>query len=142
MRTMSRRDGTTSIYIPDGWHLNTRRVAVPPVPRKGRVRREEIRRHRLILPPDLREEPAFALDSDMWDKFRMLEWDALRHADFLDDSKFDYGPASEVRHGNGRGHAPGPPPPPPPVVKVEEDHVLSYHPPRLSEEDALKHGVL
>jgi hypothetical protein len=55
--------GLRDVHLPGGWHLNTRRVPVPPVPRRGQERRAEIRRRRAILPLDLREDPALDIDS-------------------------------------------------------------------------------
>jgi hypothetical protein len=34
--------GLRDIHLPGGWHLNARRVSVPPVPRRGQARRDEI----------------------------------------------------------------------------------------------------
>ena len=41
------------VHLPEGWHLNRRRVPVPPVPRDGRERTEEILRRRALLPPEI-----------------------------------------------------------------------------------------
>ena len=46
-----------------GWYLNSTRVPVLPVPEEGRERREEVRRRRTVLPPDLRDDPAFPVTS-------------------------------------------------------------------------------
>jgi hypothetical protein len=51
-------------------------VPVPPVPREGRAQCKDI---------------AFALNSDMWDEFRVVEWDTWRCVGFLGDDEFDYG---------------------------------------------------
>jgi hypothetical protein len=40
---------------------------MPSVPRRGQERRDEIRRRRAILPPDLREDPTITMDSAWWD---------------------------------------------------------------------------
>jgi hypothetical protein len=59
--------GLCDVYLPGGWHLNARRVPVPPVPHHGRAHCDEIWRRRAILPPDLRDDPAFDMDSEWWD---------------------------------------------------------------------------
>jgi hypothetical protein len=56
--------GLHNVHLPGGWHLNARRVSVPPVSCRGLARRDEIRRRQAILPSDLREDPAFAVDSE------------------------------------------------------------------------------
>jgi hypothetical protein len=56
--------GLRDVHLPGGSHLNARRVSVPPMLRRGQARRDEIRRRRAILPPDLHEDPAFAMDSE------------------------------------------------------------------------------
>jgi hypothetical protein len=48
---------------PAGWLLNSRRVPVLPVPCEGCEWCDEINRCRFILPPDLCEDLAFAIDS-------------------------------------------------------------------------------
>jgi hypothetical protein len=55
--------GLHDVHLPGVRHLNARRVPVPPVPRRGQERRAEIRRRRAILSSDLREDPAFDMDS-------------------------------------------------------------------------------
>jgi hypothetical protein len=45
------------------WHLNSRRVPVPPVPRDGPEHLQEIRRRCALLPMDLRRDPAFDIGS-------------------------------------------------------------------------------
>ena len=59
--------------------------AGPPVPRSGRERRDEVRRRRAVLPPDLREDPAYALNSYNWISFGAWEFDARRRAAYLAD---------------------------------------------------------
>jgi hypothetical protein len=51
------------------WHLNSRRVPVPPVPLDGRERMREIRRRRALLPRALRRDPDFAIASPNYDTF-------------------------------------------------------------------------
>jgi hypothetical protein len=55
------------IHLPNGRHLNARRVPVPPMPRRRRKRRDEIQHWRAILSLDLREDLALAMDSEWWD---------------------------------------------------------------------------
>jgi hypothetical protein len=59
--------GLRDVHLPGGWHLNARRVPVPPVPLRRLARRDEIRHQRAILPSDLHEDPAFTMDSAWWD---------------------------------------------------------------------------
>ena len=49
-------------HLPGGWHLNRRHVPVPPVPRSGGERTEEILRRWALLPPDLVHDPAYAVN--------------------------------------------------------------------------------
>jgi hypothetical protein len=67
------------------WYLNSRRVPVSPVPREGRERHDEVRRHRAILPPDLREDPVYVLNSYNWISFGAREFDSRRQAGYLGD---------------------------------------------------------
>jgi hypothetical protein len=55
------------------WHLNSRRVPVPHVPRDGPERMQEIRRQRALLPMALRRDPAFAIASPNWETFSRWE---------------------------------------------------------------------
>ena len=71
-----------------GWYLNSRRVPVPPVPEQIRERREEVRRRRTVLPPDLRDDPAFAVTSYNWIAFGTWEFDPRRRAGYLGDEAF------------------------------------------------------
>jgi hypothetical protein len=59
--------GLHDVHLPGGWHLNAKRVPIPLVPHRGRAQRDEIRRRWAILPPDLRDDPAFDMDSEWWD---------------------------------------------------------------------------
>ena len=77
-------------HLPEGWHLNRRRVPVPPVPRSGRERTEEILRRRALLPPDLVHDPAYALNSELWDRWFELEHDHRRRAAFQAAAPEDY----------------------------------------------------
>ena len=69
-------------HLPEGWHLNRLRVPVPPVPRSGRERTEEIHRHRAMLLPDLLHDPAYAVTSSLWDEWFELKHDHRRRAAF------------------------------------------------------------
>jgi hypothetical protein len=68
-----------------GWYLNSKHVPVPPVPREGRERRDDVRRRRAILLVDLREDRAYALNSYNWISFGTWEFDARRQAWYLGD---------------------------------------------------------
>jgi hypothetical protein len=64
-------------------------VPVPPVPRRGRERRDEIQRRQAILPPDLRDDPAFDMDSKWWDR-PAYEPCPRRRSSLLGDAEYDY----------------------------------------------------
>jgi hypothetical protein len=55
---------------------------------EGRERRGKIRRHIFILPPNLREDPAFAIGSLNRRSFVAWEFDPRRRAGYLDDMSF------------------------------------------------------
>jgi hypothetical protein len=59
------RDNTP--WLSSDWLLNSRRMLVPLVPCHGRERHDEIH-HQAILPPDLREDPAFSMESTCSDR--------------------------------------------------------------------------
>jgi hypothetical protein len=55
------------------------------VPREGQEHHDEVRRHRAILPPDLREDPVYVLNSYNWISFGAREFDSRRQAGYLGD---------------------------------------------------------
>jgi hypothetical protein len=65
------------------------RVPVPLVPRPGQERRDEIRSRRSILPSDLREYLAFAMDSEWW-YCPAYEPGPRRRSGLLGDAEYDY----------------------------------------------------
>ena len=67
---------------PYGWHLGPQRVPVPAVPRGGRARTDEILRRRSFLPPELVNDPAYAIQSPLWDRWFEVEHDARRRHHF------------------------------------------------------------
>jgi hypothetical protein len=73
------------VNLPGKWHLNSRRVPVPLVPRRGEERVLEIRRRRALPRRAPRRDPAFAIGSSAWDTFGRWEWNAERHAAYLGD---------------------------------------------------------
>jgi hypothetical protein len=77
------------VNLPGRWHLNSRRVPVPPVPRRGQEQVLKIRRRRALLPPTLRRDPAFAIESSAWDTFGRWEWNTEQRADYLGDTDWD-----------------------------------------------------
>jgi hypothetical protein len=81
--------GLRDVHLPGGWHLNARRVSVPPVPRRGRARRDEIWHRRAILPPDLWDDPAFDMDSEWWGR-PAYEPCPRRRSGLLGDAEYDY----------------------------------------------------
>jgi hypothetical protein len=64
-------------------------MAVPPVPREGQDRVLEIHRRRALLPPALRRDPAFAIESGAWDTFARWERNTERRAGYLGDTNWD-----------------------------------------------------
>jgi hypothetical protein len=89
--------GLRNVHIPGGWHLNARRVPVPPVPRHGRARCDEIRRRRAILLPDLHKDSAFATDSEWWDR-PAYEPCPRRRSGLLGDAQYDYDADPHSQH--------------------------------------------
>lgn len=57
----------SDVYLPKGWHLNPERVSMSVGPASGRVREEEIPRHRAQLPNELRHKSASTQDILYWD---------------------------------------------------------------------------
>ena len=93
----------SDVHLPDGWHLSHRRIPVPAIPRSGRARTEEILRRRSFLPPDLVHDPAYAINSPLWDRWFEVEHDARRRAAFAAEAPAGYQPA------------------PPDLVELEDD---------------------
>jgi hypothetical protein len=61
------------VNLPVQWHLNSRRVPMPPVPCDGMERVREIHRRRALLPMHLWWDPAFDIRSSAWDTFSWWE---------------------------------------------------------------------
>jgi hypothetical protein len=102
--------GLRDVHLPGGWHLNTRRVSVPLVPRRGWKRRDKIRHQRAILPPDLCEDPTFAMDSEWWDRSAYKPY-LRRRSGLLGDKEYVGAVATGGRGGgdtDGGIPAPGP----------------------------------
>jgi hypothetical protein len=78
------------VNLPARWHLNSRRVLVPPIPRGRPERRREIRRRHALLPMHLRRDPAFAIESTNWDTFSCWEVRPDRHTGYLSDVDWDH----------------------------------------------------
>ena len=70
------------VHLPEDWHLNPERIPVPPVPKNGLARENEILRRHAELPPDLRRHPSFAMDSPHWDTWFTDEHDIRRRSFF------------------------------------------------------------
>jgi hypothetical protein len=77
------------VNLPGRWHLINRRVPVPLVSRRGQEWVLEIRRHRALLPPMLRCNLAYAIESGAWDTFDRWEWTMERRTGYLDDIDWD-----------------------------------------------------
>ncbi|KAE8792050.1 ADP-ribosylation factor-related protein 1 [Hordeum vulgare] len=116
----------SDVHLPNAWHLSADRVPIPPVSTSGRARREEIDRHRRLLPGDLYSDPRYAADSTVWDTWLRDEHDVRRASYFVGTVA---GPrqAREVRGCTRvRGltptssPSPSPSPPPPPRMTEEE----------------------
>jgi hypothetical protein len=60
------------------------------VPREGQEHHDEVRRHRAILPADLGEDPAYALNSNNWISFGVWDFDAHYRAGYLGDLDYFY----------------------------------------------------
>jgi hypothetical protein len=82
------------VNLPTWWHLNSCRVLVPPippVPRDGPERVQEIRRRWAFLPMHLRrDDPAFDIGSSAWDTFSRWELRPDRRAGYLGDAEWDH----------------------------------------------------
>jgi hypothetical protein len=79
-------DRWRDVHLPGGgWRLSYRRVHVQPVPRRKPERSAEIRRRRAYLPPDLCDDPAFAVSSYHWHTWRRTEEVLRSNAGFLGD---------------------------------------------------------
>ena len=117
-------------HLPNGWHLSTDRVPIPPVPATGRARRDEINRHRRLLPDDLYYDHRYAPDSPLWDTWLQDEHDVWRASYFAGTVSGPRRPRAEPR-GRVRGPTPTPspspspsPPPPPRMTEEEEARLL------------------
>jgi hypothetical protein len=128
--------GLHGVHLPSGWHLNAMRVPVPPVPRRGWARRDEIQRRRAILPLDLREDPAFAMDSEWWDR-PAYDPCPRRRSGLLGDEEYDY--AADIYPPQQVPWAP-----PPPEEEEAEEVALPVEecqPPDLSEKEAIRWAI-
>lgn len=117
MRTSSlAMAGTTCTYQAGGAS-----VSILPVPRFGPEQIEEIRRRRAVLPPDLGDDPAYAINSPRWDDYCRYETEKGRKAGFLADRDYNFGPPA-------RRHRPltrtSPPPPPPRPKEMWGEDIL------------------
>ena len=81
--------------------LNPDLIPVPPVPREGLEREDEILRRREELPEDLRDHPSFAVTSSHWDTWFTDEHDLRRRSFF------------GARRARGEARVPPPSPPRP-----------------------------
>jgi hypothetical protein len=77
------------VNLPVRWHLNSRCVLVPLVPRDGPERQPEIHRRRALLPMHLRRDPPFDIESLNWDKFFRWEVRPDWRAGYLGDVDWD-----------------------------------------------------
>jgi hypothetical protein len=77
------------VHLPGSWHLNARRIPIPPVPRRGQAWRDEIWRRWAILSTDLCEDLAFTMDSEWWDRPANEPYPRHRFG-LLSDAQYDY----------------------------------------------------
>ena len=68
---------------------------MPRVPRSGGACTEEILRRRALLPPDLVDDPTYAVNSHLWDRWLEMEHDHRRRLAFAATAPPDYVPADE-----------------------------------------------
>ena len=78
------------VHLPGGWHLNSKRVPVPPVPPRGEERTVEILRRRRLLPDYLRGDVQFHPQSEWWDR-PAAERDPRRRAGLRGEGHYPYG---------------------------------------------------
>jgi hypothetical protein len=119
------------VHLPGGWHLNARRVLVPSVPRCGRERWDKIRHRWAILPPDLCEDSAFAMDFEWW-VYPTYEPCPRHRSSLLGDEEYDYGATVNTPQQVPRA---------PPEEEEAEEVVIpveEYQPQDLSEEEAIR----
>ena len=89
------------------------------MPRSGRERTEEILCRRALLPPDLVHDPAYAVNSQLWDMWLEMEHDHRRRLAFAAVASEDYVPEEEDNDGGDE----------PPIEEEEDD------------DDALKQAI-
>jgi hypothetical protein len=68
-------DGWDDVHLPDGWHLNARRVPMPPVPWQGRAIRGEVARLLALHSLDILVGPAYCFDPMLRATYDKVEWD-------------------------------------------------------------------
>src|SRR4051812_27286713 len=112
------------MHLPGGWRLSWRRVPIPPVPADEPACTVEARCRRHYLPADLRDDPAYTLNSPMWHQWRGVEFDKRHIHGYVGDRDYPFDqPPRE-----GRVWAAARPTPParrqytPPCPAAEEDH--------------------
>ena len=118
----------SGVHLPNGWHLSADRVPIPPVPATGRARRDEINRHRRLIPDDLYYDHRYAPDSPLWDTWLQDEHDVRRASYFAGTVSGPRRPRAEPR-GRTRvrglmptsSPSPSPSPPPPPRITAEKE---------------------
>lgn len=72
----------TNAHLPTNWHMSPDQVPVPAIPATGRARLLEINRRRASLPPDLVDDPRYAVTSSFWDTWFWDEHDVRRQTFF------------------------------------------------------------
>jgi hypothetical protein len=83
------------VHLSAGWHLNQIRVPVPAIPASGPARRWKICDRCAFLLPNLRRDPAYSVDSPLWNRWFEAEHEARResieaHLENLDDENKEY----------------------------------------------------
>ncbi|XP_044377392.1 uncharacterized protein [Triticum aestivum] len=124
------------VHLPNNWHLSADREPIPPVPVGGCGRCVEVNRRRARLPPDLLEDPRYAIDSPMWDTWPRDKHDQRRQSFFADrppsprcprPPHADTPPKTRGLRARGIRPTPSPspsPPPSPPMTEEEEARLI------------------
>ncbi|KAE8809997.1 ADP-ribosylation factor-related protein 1 [Hordeum vulgare] len=115
----------SDVHLPNNWHLFADRVPTPPVSTSGRARRNEIERHRRLLPDDLYYDERYAADSPLWDTWVRDEHDVRCASYFAGIVVGPRQPQEERGRTRVRGltptPSPSPSPSPPPAPRMMEE---------------------
>jgi hypothetical protein len=76
------------VSLPGGWYLNSWCMPVSPLPHEGHKRLDKIPRGRFSLPPDLRDDPAYAINTYNWITSGASDFNPHLRAGYLGDVNF------------------------------------------------------